>query len=35
MEPSAIGDMVAYLCSESARNITGAEMPIDAGITVP
>ena len=29
-----IADVVAFLCSESARTITGIEMPVDSGIGV-
>ena len=33
IEDSAIGDMVAHLCQECSRNITGTEIIIDGGIT--
>ncbi len=33
-EPSEIAKLALYLCSESARFITGAEIPIDGGIGV-
>ena len=32
--PEEIADVVAFLCSESARTITGIEMPVDSGIGV-
>lgn len=28
-----VGDLVAFLCSDSARNITGASLSIDGGWT--
>ena len=32
--PDEIAAMVAYLCSDAARTITGAEIPVDSGIGV-
>ena len=32
MNPSELGDMVAYLCSEQARSITGTTIQIDGGV---
>ena len=34
IEPSDVSDAVVFLCSEAARYITGAALPIDAGNTV-
>lgn len=31
--PSQIGDLIAFLCSDSAAGITGASLPIDGGWT--
>jgi 3-hydroxybutyrate dehydrogenase len=33
IQPSAIGDMVVFLCTDSARGITGAALPIDGAWT--
>ena len=33
VEPEEIGDMAAYLCSDSARSITGAAISVDGGWT--
>ncbi len=33
LEPEAVTEAVLYLCSESARNITGIALPIDGGWT--
>ena len=33
VDPKAIGALVVFLCSESARDITGAALPIDIGFT--
>jgi 3-hydroxybutyrate dehydrogenase len=33
IEPSEVADLVAYLCSESARSITGADLAVDLGWT--
>jgi SDR family mycofactocin-dependent oxidoreductase len=33
-EPSAISDAVAFLVSDSGRNITGIQLPVDAGQSV-
>ncbi len=32
MSPDELGDMVAYLCSEQARSITGTTIQIDGGV---
>jgi hypothetical protein len=34
MEPAAISDAMVYLGGESGRHITGATLPVDAGLTV-
>ncbi len=34
IEPSDVSDAVVFLCSDAARYITGAALPIDAGNTV-
>jgi SDR family mycofactocin-dependent oxidoreductase len=34
IEPSDVSDAVVFLCSEAAKYITGAALPIDAGNTV-
>jgi 3-hydroxybutyrate dehydrogenase len=31
VEPSAVGDMVAFLCGPAGRDITGAVLPMDGG----
>jgi 3-hydroxybutyrate dehydrogenase len=33
VEPAEVADLVLYLCSESARSITGVDWPIDLGWT--
>lgn len=32
MDPSELGDLACFLCSEQARSITGSTIPIDGGI---
>ena len=34
IQPEDVGDLVAFLASDEARSITGAEIPIDAGAWV-
>ena len=33
IEPSAVSEAVAWLCSDAARYVTGTALPIDAGNT--
>ena len=34
VKPQDVADVIAFLCSEQARVITGVHMPVDAGWTV-
>ncbi|MEM9682715.1 MAG: SDR family oxidoreductase [Pseudomonadota bacterium] len=34
IEPSQVGALIAFLCSDAAREITGASIPIDDGWTI-
>jgi 3-hydroxybutyrate dehydrogenase len=34
IDPAQIGALIAFLCSEAAREITGASIPIDDAWTV-
>ena len=32
-QPSALGDLAVFLCSDAAATITGASLPVDGGWT--
>lgn len=34
VDATALGDLAVFLCSESGRNTTGAELVVDAGYTL-